>query len=136
MKPRTLQRIVFAALAVAALAAVGGWWYWHVPSRYFPAAELDRSALERAPVAIPLPRDPAGVHFFGKLRLDLYIDEKGDVDRVEVLDGDVPPAYWQPAAEAWRRVKFFPAVRRGREVKSLKRVELEFAPPLRSLKPE
>jgi hypothetical protein len=136
MKTATVQRTVSAIVALAALAVVGGWWYWHVPSTYFPAQELDRSAVELAPVPIPFPSDPPGVHYYGKLRLDLFIDESGSVDRVELVDGNVPPAYWQPAAQAWRAARFFPAVRHGRNVKSRKRVELEIAPPVGGLKPE
>jgi hypothetical protein len=50
------------------------------------------------------------------------------VDRVDVLESSVPEAFRASAVERFRVTPFEPAVRYGRPVKSVKRVELRFVP--------
>jgi TonB family protein len=66
----------------------------------------------------------------------VYIDEKGSVERVEVLEATVPNAFRDAAVKAFGEARWEPAVRHGRKVKSVKRVEVDFKAPLRELEPK
>jgi TonB family protein len=122
-----------AAVAVLLLAAVWAW-LW-APWRYFTAQEVGRVAHPMQDVGLQFPPGREGVDYYGTLRLDVYIDQKGHVDRVDVLESTVPASFRDSAVRAFTRTPFDPAVRFGRPVKSVKRVEVNFAPPLQALDP-
>lgn|GEM_PF-2285887 len=94
------------------------------PARYYRADELDWLAVPLAPIVFDhlrlLARGPIGT-----LRLSVYINEGGGVDKVELEEENAAPA---ALAEAVRReflnARFAPALRQGRAVKSLKRIEV------------
>lgn len=119
-----------AAGFVALLAAYA--WLW-TPWRYFPANELARVAYPMHDVGLQYPPGREGVDYFGTLRLDLYIDERGHVDRVDVAESTVPESFRASAVAAFAATPFDPAVRYGRPVRSLKKVEVKFAAPIMGL---
>ncbi len=119
-----------AGLIAAGLAAYA--WLW-TPWRYFPPNEVKRVAYPMHDVGLQFPPGREGIDYYGTLRLDLYIDERGHVDRVEVLESSVPESFRASAVAAFAGTPFDPAVRYGRPVKSVKKVEVKFAPPLRGL---
>ena len=122
-----------AAAAVAFAVALGAYaWLW-TPWRYFPADQLARVAYPMRDVGLQFPPGREGVDYYGTLRLEVYIDERGHVDRVEVLESSVPESFRASAVAAFAGTPFDPAVRYGRPVKSVKKVEVKFAPPLRGL---
>jgi len=130
-RPRTAHFVAALAFAAAGLAAVG--WMHRVPARYFPANEVDRKAFPLRRIDLDFPETREGVDYFGTLRLDVLINERGGVDRVEVIEATVPPAFRDMAVRAFATARFEPAVKDGRKVKSVKRVEVRFAPPARQL---
>jgi len=122
--------VVAAVLALAGACA----WLW-APWRYFTAAEVSHVADPMRDVGLAFPPAPEGVDYFGILRLDLYIDARGHVDRVEVVSSTVPASFRDGAVRAFGTTPFDPAVRYGLKVKSVKRVEVRFEPPVRGLNP-
>jgi TonB family protein len=133
MKQRTQTWLAGAGAAVLVLGAVYAWLWapWH----YFTAQEVGRVAYPMQDVGLQFPPGREGVDYYGTLRLDVYVDAKGHVDRVEVLESTVPAAFRDSAVRAFAGTPFDPAVRFGRPVKSVKRVEVNFAPPLQGLDP-
>jgi TonB family protein len=97
-----------------------------VPSRYFPANELDHVAAPLRAVDLSFPEK--GPEIYGKLRMNVFIDHRGVVDRVEVLESTVPPSFRNYAVDTFTATRFEPAQRGGRAVKSVKKVEVVFAP--------
>ncbi len=124
-----------AALALAALAfalAAAYAWLW-APWRYFTAEEVDRVAYPLRDVGLVFPPGRAGIDYFGTLRMDVYVDAQGRVDRVDVLEATVPAAFRASAVHAFEQARFEPARRWGRAVKSVKKVEVRFEAPLPEL---
>jgi TonB family protein len=117
-----------AGLAIAACAAAAAWWL-HVPSTYFTREEVDHVAAPLKAVDLQFPQ--SGPEMYGTLRMNVFISEKGAVDRVEVLESTVPPSFRNYAVDVFTATRFDPAQRGGRAVKSVKKVEVIFAPPPR-----
>ncbi len=123
--------IVLLAAAAVALAIAG--WMRRVPATYFPAAEVDRRAYPVRDIGLAFPKGREAVDYYGTLRMDVRIDEHGVVTRVDVLESSVPPAFREQAVRAFLAARFVPAEKGGRSVRSVKRVEVRFAAPVRSL---
>lgn len=70
------------------------------------------------------------------LYLNLFINEHGLVDRVEVDDAGRHPTFAEAAIGAFRNARFSPGQRHGRAVKSLMRIEVLFEPVDRSAQRE
>ena len=127
------------AIAIAALAlgaGIAAWLGLRTPSRYFTATEVDHVATPLRDVGLSFPKTHEGIEYYGTLRMDLYIDERGRVDRVEVLESTLPPSFRDRAVRAFAATPFEPATRKGRPVKSVKKVEVRFEAPLRELNRE
>ena len=98
-------------------------------TRYFPASELDRKPYPMRRVDLDPPQARNGVEYYGKLRLDLFIDARGAVDRVEVVGAEVPERLRDNAVKAFSQTRWEPGRKWGIRVKSVKRVEIDFEPP-------
>jgi len=127
------RRVVAAAIVALAAVAIAAWVLARLPSRYYTASELDHVATPLADVGLTFPKGREGIDYFGTLRMDVYIDEAGRVDRVQVLESTVPREFQESAVAAFTRARFEPARRKGRAVKSIKKVEVRFAAPLSEL---
>jgi protein TonB len=124
-----ISRRVAGVAAAAVLAALASaWLYWHF--HYFTASEVDRPAYPLQGIDLPYPKGPGGVDYYGSLKLELYIDAQGDVARVALLDTTVPRAYEEVALRAFRQARFGPALKWGRPVRSRKKIEVGFTPPV------
>jgi TonB family protein len=121
-----------AALAVVALAAAIFLWQ-RPPARYFAESEVDHRATPLRRIDLEFPPGREGIDYYGTLRLDVYIGARGEVDRVDVIESHVPGAYLDSAVRAFATARFEPAQWHGRSVKSVKKVEVKFAAPLRGL---
>ncbi|HEX4779198.1 MAG TPA: energy transducer TonB [Usitatibacter sp.] len=119
-------RIALAA-ALVALALFAAW-PWLDP-RYHPEPELDRKPYPMRNVVVDFPPTPAGVDYFGRITMRVFIGRDGMVDRVEVEHADVPPAFIEAAVKAFRQARWEPARMWGRRVKALKVVAIDFKPP-------
>ena len=125
----------YAAAAAGALVLVLGIacaWLW-APWRYFTAAEVDRVAFPLRDVGLAFPPGRAGIDYFGTLRMNVYIDAQGRVERVEVLEATVPASFRASVVRAFEQARFEPARRWGRAVMSVKKVEVRFDAPVPSL---
>ena len=126
-------RIVVAVLAVMALAGAAALWL-RTPSRYFTAVEVEHVATPVRRLELEYPQGREGIDYYGTLRMDVLIDEKGHVDRVDVIQSTVPRDFRDHAVQVFSTAVFEPAQRNGRPVKSVKKVEVKFAPPISGLR--
>jgi hypothetical protein len=88
-------------------------------------------ALTRSPslldnVELSLPDE---LLFSGKLTLRLYIGTDGLVDRVEVVESHLPPAYGTLAEQAFAERRFSPGRIGNKAVPTYTELEIEFNPP-------
>lgn len=125
-----MQRILIraaAALGIGALlvlAALGA-----VTTHYFDSKGLDPRPFPLRGIVLTPPPSKEGIDYFGKLRLDVYIDAGGKVDHVDVVDSTVPLDLRVEAVRAFSQVQWEPGRKWGVRVKSVKRVEVDLTPP-------
>ena len=124
---QTLIRIVVAIVmtALVAAAAIGT-----ASMHYFDAKGLDPRPYPLHAVELQAPKDKNGVEYYGKLRLDIYIDADGVVDHVDAHESLVPQALRDEALRVFSQARWEPGRLWGIRVKSVKRVEVDLeAPP-------
>jgi len=114
-----------AAVAALALYAL---WPWLDP-RWHPESELDRKPYPMSNVAVEYPPTPEGVDYYGRIRMRVFIDREGVVDRVEVERAELPPKFVEAAVKAFRETRWEPGLKWGRRVKTLMVVAIDFKPP-------
>lgn len=121
------RRAALAAAAIlAASLAVAAWLH---DARYRSAREVDHQAYPLRRIDLDPPQAPAGVEYFGTVRIDLYIGTDGRVHRAELVESTLPPAIRERFVAAFTSARWQPARLGGREVRSVKRVEVELEPP-------
>ena len=120
-------RIVAAAGIVAVAAGSLAWWQ-HDP-RYLGAGELDHAPYPLRRIDLDPPQAAGGVEYYGKLVFDLYIGRSGRVDRVEMREATLPSEIGERFVAAFREARWQPGRKAGREVRSVKRVEVVLEPP-------
>ncbi|MGB8432984.1 MAG: TonB family protein [Burkholderiales bacterium] len=88
-----------------------------------------RSQLEARPYivtkvdpAFPIGGPPTG----GKARIRLFINERGFVDRVTVVESAASAKFGEAAADAFRKAQFEPGKLKGVAVKSQVLIEVDF----------
>jgi len=98
--------------------------------RHYPANELDVRPGIKVRVNPAYPERAARANVSGKTVLRLYIDADGMVERVEV-ERATPPGYGfeDSAATAFRGARFSPAMKNGKRVRALMRIEVSFDAP-------
>lgn len=125
------RAFLFAAIAALLAAAAAAWWLY-VPSTYFAANEVDHVAAPLRGIELDFPETKLGADLYGTLRMNVFIDHHGVVDRIDVLESTVPPSYREYAIAVFRATRFEPAKRGGRAVRSVKKVEVVFKPAPRA----
>lgn len=135
MSARRVRAGIGVLVVVALAGAVAAWWWLRTPSRYFTAAEVEHVAAPVRRLELEFPQGREGIDYYGTLRMDVLIDEKGHVDRVDVIQSTVPQAFRDHAVQVFSTAAFEPAQRDGRAVKSVKKVEVKFAPPIGGMRP-
>ena len=123
-----ISRRATAALSALLAALAAAWLYWHF--HYFTASEVDRPAFPLKPIDLPYPKARGGVDYYGSLELELYVDAQGNVVRVALVSAAVPQAYEEVALDSFRLARFGPALKWGRPVRSRKKIEVRFTPPV------
>jgi protein TonB len=91
--------------------------------RYYRRSELDAvpSIMTRVN-----PEYPHLVHVSGKVKIRLFIDERGIVERVAVLHAE-PPGYFEASAQrAFLGARFTPGMRKGAAVKSQLTLQVDY----------
>jgi Gram-negative bacterial TonB protein C-terminal len=126
----TLSRIamgiaVAIGLALTLLAVA----YTH----YFTASWLGLKPFPLRRIDLELPQTKNGIEYFGTVRLDVYINADGGVDRVDATESTVPATLRDDAVKAFSQARWEPGRIWGIRVKSVKRVEIDFEPPVRGL---
>ncbi len=98
------------------------------PVKYYTALELDRRPQPLAPIE---PVYPAlALSPKGRVTLALYINEAGEVDRLDIESADQTGDFAGSAKRAFGSARFLPGMRDGVAVKSLMRIEVRFGEPL------
>jgi TonB family protein len=99
-----------------------------LPDRYFTSRELDVPAVAREKAPLVYPEDPFMWKLSGKVRLRVFINEQGTVDRAVVVHAEPAGDFEEAALAAVRRLVYEPAIKGGRAVKSQKLIEVTFDP--------
>lgn len=103
----------------------------HSPGQPVSLSYLPASALDERPTEIrffdfsslPLPPDARG-----KLVIQLWINETGAIDFLEIEESNVPDEMSKQMLEQWRSLQFIAGMKDGVRVKSVVRYELTLAP--------
>lgn len=99
-----------------------------MPDRWYTASELDVRAEPVTPVEFEYP--PRLGRLIGRVEVALFIDERGNVRKAQVLSAEPEKLFDEAALNGWRNVRFSPAMRGGVAVKSEKIVQVDFQPEL------
>ena len=99
-----------------------------LPGRYFTSRELDSPAVAREKAPLVYPEDPFMWKLRGKVRLRVFINERGTVDRALVVRAEPPGDFEDAALAAVLRLVYDPAIKDGRPVRSQKLIEVTFDP--------
>jgi periplasmic protein TonB len=95
---------------------------------YLNVDEVDVRAEPMNDVPLPYPYLAYAQGIRGVVRLTLFINEQGQLDRVDLVDA-TPKGYFEKAAvDTVSKLYFTPATRHGRAVKSQKTIEVVFDP--------
>jgi hypothetical protein len=122
------------AVVTAALLAAGAFAFWFfLDPIYHPVVDVDRKPYPMRRIDLEFPPVEKGIEYYGKLRIDVYIGRDGATDRVEVVSANVPARFTAEAVRSLEQTTWEPARMGWRRVRSLKRYEIDFAPPVRSL---
>jgi protein TonB len=96
--------------------------------KYFTAREVDVRAEPLNEVDLVYPKRAYQHRTRGQVRLTLYINQDGELDKVDVVHAVPPGVFEEAALEAARALRFSPATKWGRPVKSVKTIEVTFDP--------
>ena len=103
----------------AKLAALGSAVYYTAKQVDLKATPLEMKTRVKTPDNFPLGR-------IATVRLRLYISEEGAIDGYEILAADQLPS--RALLQDIREIRFRPAERAGRPVKSQKVIQISFIP--------
>lgn len=93
---------------------------------YWPRKLLDVGPSPANPVILPPPEDVAHAETQGHAVLELFIDEHGHVDRIEVLDSNAPATFVDAAKESFRATLFTPGLKDNQPVPSRIKIEVRY----------
>lgn len=99
-----------------------------LPDKWYTAPELAVLAEPLDIVKLAYPDELSGSTFIAKVRVRLFVDERGTVQKIELVESGPHPAFDAAAIKQWQQVRFKPGIRNGIAVKSQKLLELEFLP--------
>jgi periplasmic protein TonB len=95
---------------------------------YLAASELDVRAEPLNEVELVYPQLAYQMRTRGKVTLRILINERGGIDQVSVLDSEPRGTFEDAALTATWALRFSPAKKYGRNVKSQKTIEVNFDP--------
>ena len=93
---------------------------------YYKAGELDQSPKPLEDITPDYPESVAATR--GHLVLELFINEQGVVDRVDIVSATPPVIFDDSARSAFLKAKFEPGRRLGMPIKSRMKIEVDFRP--------
>lgn len=94
--------------------------------RYYRLSELDVRPWIMTRVEPQYPESAKQRSLTGTVRIQLYIDETGRVERVQTLQADPPGVFENSAERAFLAARFTPAMKDGRPVKARMTLEVKF----------
>lgn len=95
---------------------------------YFGMGEVDISAEPSNEVFLRYPWIEYRQRLGGVVRVTLFINEHGGLDKVDLVEATPPGHFEEAALEAVNQLRFKPALKNGRPVKSSKAIEVVFDP--------
>jgi TonB family protein len=95
------------------------------PPQYRSGAELDHRPRPREAVIVPFPATELS-ELKGSVVVVLYINASGAIDRLELVDSNLPVAFGQAAIEAFRSASMQPGEKDGLPVPSRMKIMVEF----------
>ncbi len=98
------------------------------PEKWYVASELDERAAPINLGRMEYPESLRGTNRSGWVRLRLYIDEQGTVQRMRVESSEPAGVFDEAARTTWGAVRFHPGRKDGVAVKSQKLLELQYLP--------
>lgn len=99
-----------------------------LPDKYFTAKELDMRAEPVNEVDLVYPQRAFEMRLRGSVILRIFIDQRGAIDSISVLEATPPGFFEEAALTATQALQFRPAQRFGRDVKSQQTIEVVFDP--------
>jgi protein TonB len=96
--------------------------------RYYLSSEVDVRAEPIGETNLIYPQIAFQQRLPGKVTVSILINQRGGVDDVAIAKAEPPGVFEESALNAVRALKFSPALRGGRAVKSKKLVEVNFDP--------
>jgi protein TonB len=96
--------------------------------RYYASSEVDVRAEPVGDMPLVYPRLAYQQRVAGKVVVSILINQRGSVDDVTIVKAEPPGVFEEAALSAAHVLKFSPALRTGRVVKSKKLVEVNFDP--------
>ena len=96
--------------------------------KYYGPREVEVRAEPLNEVDLVYPKVAYEKRTRGRVRLNIYINQDGGIDRVEVVEAVPRGVFDEAALEATQALRFSPATKWGRAVKSRKTIEVVFDP--------
>lgn len=93
--------------------------------KYYGPEELDEPPRPAEALVFSYPSDGIA-HRAGYLQLTLYIDDSGELERVELGDSDLPQLFADSVEVEMRNVRYLPGRISGRPVKSQLQLRIDF----------
>ena len=98
--------------------------------RWYTAREVDVRAEPLTDIKLSYPENLRGEPVVGRVRVRLFIDERGVVRKIQIADSRPAGLFDEAAKHTWEEVRFSPALKNGAPVKSQKLLELIYQPGL------
>jgi len=95
-----------------------------VRALYWPSSALDLVAQADASFQLYDPTLSSRLNVNGTTVLNVYINERGTVDQVEIEHSSVPDEVAEDLRKQFQAATFTPAMRHGQAVRSLQRIEV------------
>lgn len=97
-----------------------------VDTHWYEAKQLDVQPKAASPINPVYPPEAQRRNQQGSVKLRLKIDESGQVQDVEVIEGQPPGVFDQSALDAFKHGRFVPAVKDGRPVRALITIQVRY----------
>jgi protein TonB len=101
---------------------------------YYASSEVDQPARAVGDGLLQYPREALRLRISGDVKLRLFIDVSGALNRAEVVSAAPPGIFEQAALEAVHSMRFSPASKDGHPVRSQRTVAITFDPDPKALR--
>lgn len=92
--------------------------------KYYGLDELDIAPIPLEDVVPHYPEDAPALQ--GMVKLEMWLNERGGIDSLRVVDSEMPEVFSEAAAQAFLGTRFHPGYLRGNAVKSRIRIVVRF----------